>query len=153
VAVCGRQAAAHARCAHAADTDVRGRGAAAAVGVHPPSPVPTPFAVYSSTCCVDLARDWLENSSSGEAQQTIFANWQHMQSLSALVIALQGGNDAQLLAHSCDAFMQHHPTRVCRIPQRPLTSIATAAGASTVLLSAHGTDADLWRLPAVHQVL
>jgi hypothetical protein len=77
---------------------------------------------------------------------------QHVQGLTALVIVLQGGNDAQLLAHSCDAFMQHHPTRVCRIPQRPLTSIATAAGGSTVLLSAHGTDADLWRLPAVHQV-
>lgn len=49
--------------------------------------------------------------------------------------------------------MQHHPTRVCRIPQRPLTSIAPAApNGSTVLLSAHGTDAELWRLPSLEQV-
>lgn len=94
-----------------------------------------------------------KDSGSVRHSRHFFAGRHHVQSLTALVLVLQGGNDAQLLAHSCDAFMQHHPTRVCRIPQRPLTSIATAAGGSTVLLSAHGTDADLWRLPAVQQVL
>lgn len=39
-------------------------------------------------------------------------------------LLLSGGHDAQLLAHSANEFMKHHPTRVCALPQRPITCIA-----------------------------
>jgi len=49
--------------------------------------------------------------------------------------------------------MQHHPTRVCRIPQRPITCTASGAvDGGVVLLSAHAANVDIWRLPAAQQV-
>lgn len=69
--------------------------------------------------------------------------------------------------------MQHHPTRVCAIPERPLTALATlpplqhphhppgamnglpttsgSGGSGCVLiLSASAAQLDLWRLPPAH---
>ncbi|KXZ42516.1 hypothetical protein GPECTOR_139g672 [Gonium pectorale] len=62
-------------------------------------------------------------------------------------VLLSGGVDAQLLAYPAATFLQEHPHRLCKCPQRPACQASPAAPAAPprLLVSQHDT-LDIWQL-------
>ncbi|KAG2482398.1 hypothetical protein HYH03_018659 [Edaphochlamys debaryana] len=62
-------------------------------------------------------------------------------------VLLSGGVDAQLIAYPAGAFLQEHPTRLCKCPQRPACQ-ATSPGAAAPprLLVSQSDTLDVWQL-------
>lgn len=66
---------------------------------------------------------------------------------------VSGGNDAQLLVHSVNAFERQHPVRVCRAPQAPSLAVqrldadAQGSGSAPLMLSRARNTLDVWRAP------
>ncbi|GLC46942.1 hypothetical protein PLESTB_001544800 [Pleodorina starrii] len=71
-------------------------------------------------------------------------------------ILLSGGVDAQLMAYPAKTFLQEHPHRLCKVPQRPMCHVAVppppplAEAAPTLprLLVAQNDTLDVWQLAA-----
>ncbi|GIM15061.1 hypothetical protein Vretimale_17826 [Volvox reticuliferus] len=61
-------------------------------------------------------------------------------------ILLSGAVDAQLMAYPAKTFLQEHPHRLSKCPQRPLCQVAIASAAPPRLMVAQRDTIDVWQL-------
>lgn len=60
-------------------------------------------------------------------------------------VLISGGVDAQLLAYRARAFLQEHPTRLCKCPQRPICQAAASMPSRALVLVAQHDTLDVWQ--------
>ncbi|CAL8461915.1 g1446 [Coccomyxa elongata] len=117
-------------------------------------------AVFASGVDNQLAAFKLVTGQKGKPERWVFTESRrpHSHDVRTLTVAsipgrdpvlISAGNDAQILVHSVPRFSQEHPVRVCKCPQPPLLAHASG-GSPPHLLSAQGTQVDLWRLGVAH---
>ncbi|GLI64516.1 hypothetical protein VaNZ11_007785 [Volvox africanus] len=61
-------------------------------------------------------------------------------------VLVSGAVDAQLMAYPAKTFLQEHPHRLCKCPQRPLCQVAIASVPPPRLMVAQQDTLDVWQL-------